>query len=177
MKYIAIIASLIIAATASAQPDSPSPWGVKTPSGYPAVVVFGGNLVGFGVTGFYPIDTFSKGKDGTHVVLIQIEGTNFADVNQLTKVITPAGVCPDILKRATDADAFLKSFLTEGKKYDVKMSGWKGVNNNRLETMGRIPPNVPIIMGDVLVDGKSVKELLIEKGYNSTEEELKKKCS
>ena len=56
------------------------------------------------------------------------------------------------------------------------MFGWKGLKEGRLDIMGRVPPNVPVIMGDVIVDGKSVKELLIEKGFNSSVEELNKVC-
>lgn len=169
-KLIGIIAALALFTTANAQPDV-IPWGAKTAAttlSNPPVVIYGGNLVGFTVTGFYPADGFCSGGKCTHVVLVQIEGTNFAERNQLTKAITPAGVCPDILKRADDAEAFLKAFLTDGKKYDVKISGWKGVFRN---------PGGPVIMGDILVDGKSVKELLIEKEYNSTIEELNKKCN
>jgi hypothetical protein len=175
-KLIAFIASFALVASASAQPDKHSPWGVKTPSGYPPVVVFGGNLVGFGVTGFYPVDGFTKGGDGAHIVLIQIDGTNFADINPITKKVTPAKVCPAVLQKSVDAEAFLKTVLTEGKKYEVKMFGWKGLKEGRLDIMGRVPPNVPVIMGDVIVDGKSVKELLIEKGFNSSVEELNKVC-
>ena len=105
-KLIALIASFALVASASAQPDKHSPWGAKTPSGYPPVVVFGGNLVGFGVTGFYPVDGFSRGGDGAHIVLIQIDGTNFADANPITKKVTPAGVCPAVLQKSVDAEAF-----------------------------------------------------------------------
>lgn len=161
-KLITLIAAFALSTAVNAQPDNHSAWGVKPAGAQWSVVVFGGNLIGFSVNGFYPVDNFSSGGKGSHTVLIQIDGTNFVDVNQITKQVTPAGVCEAAVKRTADAELFLNGLLTEGKKYEVNMIGWRGLKEGRLDIMGRVPPNMPVIVGDVVVDGTSVKELLIK---------------
>jgi endonuclease YncB( thermonuclease family) len=60
-------------------------------------------------------------------------------------------LCPSEAKRGEEASAFTKKLIKEGKKFQVVLMGWDKYG-------GRV-------LGDVLIDGKSLRKQLIEGGF------------
>ena len=81
----------------------------------------------------------------------------------LTAAIQGETTCSQtVIKRGADAKTWLTSFLTPGKNYSVVANSWR--------TTGSLWG--PVILGDITVNGVSLKSLLISHGYDSTATEF-----
>ena len=175
-KLIGFIAASVLSVSALAHGGTPfnlkNRLGEQPQTGYAGILVMDAKQILFEVDNgsFYPphFKNFGVGGKGSQSVAVEIDGVNIAK----------DAACPAIQKRYDDSLAWAKSFLTAGKKYEIKAIAWKGVRENKLGTMamwntkqanGEYSHTRPWIMADLFVDGKSYKELLVAQGFNTSD--------
>jgi hypothetical protein len=173
-KLIGLITASVLSVSALAHEGGPfnaqNRLGEKPATGGPGIVIADAKQIIFEVdnSSFYPphFNNFSVGSKKSQSIAVEIDGVNLAKNS----------ACPVIQQRYDESLAWAKSFLVSGKKYEIKAIAWKGVRENKLGTMamwnvpnttGAYSHTRPWIMADLIVDGKSYKELLIEKGFHT----------
>ena len=173
-KLIGLIAASVLSVTALAHEGVPynskNELGHQPKSGWQGITIVDAKQFIFEVDNgsFYPphFKNYDNGGKASQSVAIEIDGVNIAKNT----------ACPAIQQRYDESLAWAKSLLVAGNKYEIKAIAWKGVRENKLGTMamwntkqanGEYSHTRPWILADVLVNGKSYKEMLIEKGFNT----------
>ena len=182
-KLIGLIAASFLSVSALAHEGVPfnaqNKLGEKPTTGGKGITIVDAKQIIFEVDNgsFYPphFSNTSVGAKKSQSVAIEIDGVNIAK----------NAACPAIQKRYDESLAWAKSFLVPGKNYEIKAIAWKGVREGKLGTMamwntkqanGEYSHTRPWIMADLIVDGKSYKELLLEKGFHTLTEEFNQAC-